>query len=396
MNQKHEYTRHAVKRVGFAGWWMVCGIILGGGIAMSAADDAAPANLPKTELVYVGSGTKDIRVYRMDLDTGALTPTGDATPIAHPSFLTLSPDHRFLYSVTEGGSKNSSSVSAFSLDRQSGKLAFINTQPSGGAGPCHVAVDATGKAVLAANYSSGSMAVFPVKEGGALGEMSAFFQGHGSGVNPERQEGPHAHCVTIDPGNRFALLCDLGQDKVFVFKFDATNGSITPNDPPFASVKPGSGPRHITFHPNGRFAYLINEMASTLTAFEYDAGRGTLREFQTESTLPAGYTTPSTAAEVAVHPSGKFLYGSNRGHDSIVEFAVDGATGRLTLVGWCPTQGKTPRNFEIDPTGAFLLAANQDSNTIIVFRIDPNTGALAPAGQKIEVDTPMCVKSFIP
>jgi 6-phosphogluconolactonase len=359
---------------------------------MGAGDGTAAANLPGTDLVYIGSGTKDIHVYRMNLANGALTEAAPAAPIAHPSFLTLAPNHRLLYAVTEGGSKNASSVSAFSIDRQSGKLTFINEQPSGGAGPCHVAVDPSGRALLAANYSSGSMAVFPIKDGGSLGEMSGFFQGQGSGINPQRQEGPHAHCVVTDPADRFALLCDLGLDKVFVFKFDAANGSITANDPPFALVKPGSGPRHITFHPNGRFAYLINEMGETLTAFDYDASRGVLHELQTESTVPADYTAPSTCAEVVVHPSGRFVYGSNRGHDSIVEFAVDDATGRLTRLGWYSTKGKTPRNFEIDPAGTFLLAANQESNTVIVFRIDPKTGALTPTGQTLEVATPMCVK----
>jgi 6-phosphogluconolactonase len=269
---------------------------------------------------------------------------------------------------------------------------LINSQPSGGGGPCHVAVDQAGKALLAANYGTGSMSVFPIKDGGELGAMSGFFQGEGSSVNPDRQSGPHAHCVITDPNGRFALLCDLGLDKVFVFKFDPATASITPNDPPFASVKPGSGPRHITFHPNGRFAYLINEMGSTLTAFSYDSSRGVLHEIQTESTLPGGYAAPTTGAEVAVHPSGKFVYASNRGHDSIVEFAANGDTGHLTLVGWCPTQGKTPRDFEIDPTGTWLLAANQDSNTVIVFRINPETGVLTSVGEKIEVDTPMCVK----
>ncbi len=359
---------------------------------MEAADDAAQGNPPRADLVYIGSGNRNIYIYRMNPATGALREAAPAASVGHPSFLTLTPDHRFLYAVTEGGSKGSSKVSGFSIDGQTGRLTFINDQPSGGAGPCHVAVDQTGKALLAANYGSGSMSVFPIQAGGVLGAMSGFFQGQGSSVNPQRQEGPHAHCVVTAPGDRFALLCDLGLDKVFVFKFDPANASISPNDPPFAPVKPGSGPRHITFHPNGRFAYLISEMAETITAFAYDGGRGILRELQTESTVPADYTAAGTAAEVVVHPSGKFVYGSNRGNNSIVEFAVDGATGHLTLVGWCPTQGKTPRNFEIDPTGTFLLAANQDSNSVIVFRFNPETGALTPAGEKIEVDTPMCVK----
>ena len=367
-------------------WLPICCALLIGAVACCAADAT------ESELCYIGSGEKDIHVYRMDTSTGALREVAPPALIAHPSFITLSPHYECLYAVTEGGGQNSSSVSAFSVDRQSGKLTFINKEPAGGSGPCHVAVDQSGKALLAANYSSGSMAVFPIKEGGAIGGRSGFFQGEGSSVNRQRQEGPHAHCVITDPADRFALLCDLGLDKVFVFKFDPIAATITANDPPFALVKAGSGPRHITFHPNGRFAYLISEMGQTMTAFKYDASRGALHEIQTESTIPEDFTAPSTCAEVLVHPSGKFLYGSNRGHNSIVEFTIDSATGRMTRVGWTPTQGKTPRNFEIDPTGKFLVAANQDSDTVVVFRIDANTGALTPAGQKIESLRPMCVK----
>lgn len=387
MNHKQGYRDFTLLRRAIVNRLVICSIILTAAFGARAAEDSA-----KTELVYIGSGRKDIHIYRMDLGSGALKESAPAVSIGNPSFLTLSPHYDFLYAVTEGGSKKSSSISAFSVDRQSGKLTFINDQPSGGSGPCHVAVDQSGKALLAANYGSGSMAVLPIKEGGSLGAQSGFFQGEGSSVNPQRQQGPHAHCAVTDPNDRFALLCDLGLDKVFVFKFDPANGTITPNDPPFASIKPGSGPRHITFHPNGRFAYLINEMGQTMTAFAYDGRRGVLREIQTESTVPADFTASSTCAEVLVHPSGKFLYGSNRGHNSIVEFALDSSTGRMTRVGWTPTQGKTPRNFEIDPTGKFLLAANQDSNTLIVFRIDSQTGELTPAGQMIDSDTPMCVK----
>jgi 6-phosphogluconolactonase len=353
---------------------------------------ALAADAPRSELVYIGSGDKDIHIYKMDLESGALQESAPPASVAHPSFITLSPRFDFLYSVSEGGSQKSSTISAYSVDRQTGKLTFINDQPSGGSGPCHVWVDQSGKALLTANYGSGSMAAFPIKTDGALGERSGFFQGAGTSVNPQRQEGPHAHCVITDPADHFALLCDLGLDKVFVFKFDSANATVAPNDPPFATVKPGSGPRHIAFHPNGRFAYLINEMGQTMTAFAWDAERGTLREIQTESTVPADFTAPSTCAEVVVAPSGKFLYGSNRGHNSIVEFKIDDSTGRMTRVGWTPTQGKTPRNFEIDPTGKFLLAANQDSDTVVVFRLDPETGALTPAGQTIQSHSPQCVK----
>lgn len=344
----------------------------------------------KNHIVYIGSGNKNIYVYRMNMQDGSLAEAGPATQIAHPSFLALSSDHKFLYAVTEG-SKDSSSLSAFSVEPESGKLTFLNKQPAGGSGPCHVAVDPTGKALLAANYGSGSMSAFPVKADGSLGPKSGFFQGQGSSVDPQRQEGPHAHCVVTDPNDRFALLCDLGLDKVFVFKFDPARATITPNNPGFVTVKAGSGPRHIVFDPNGRFAYLACEMASTVSVLGYDAQRGILRLLQTESMLPPDFTAPNTAAEIAVHPTGRFVYASNRGHNSIVEFTADPVTGHLTRAGWFPTEGKTPRNFAIDPTGTFLLAANQDSNTVIVFKIDQGGGGLLPTGQKIEVDTPMCV-----
>jgi 6-phosphogluconolactonase len=253
-------------------------------------------------------------------------------------------------------------------------------------------VDKTGRNVLVANYGSGSVACLPVKEDGRLAEASAFIQHTGSSVNPQRQQGPHAHSVNMSPDNRFAMVADLGLDEVLVYRFDPVKGSLAANDPPFAKVKPGSGPRHFAFHPGGKFAYVINELASTVTALAYDARRGILSEVQTVSTLPPGFTGTSTTAEVQVHPSGKFLYGSNRGHDSIAVFGIDARKGTLTPIEHVPTQGKTPRNFGIDPTGSYLLAANQSSDNVVVFRIDPQTGRLTPTGQVLEVGIPVCVK----
>jgi len=234
--------------------------------------------------------------------------------------------------------------------------------------------------------------LFPVLADGGLGEASAFVQHHGSGVNRERQEGPHAHLIELSPDNRFALAADLGLDEVLVYRFDPGKGSLEANNPPFAKVAPGAGPRHFAFHPGGRFGYLISEMQSTVTAFSYDGARGVLLELQTLSTLPKGFTGNNDDAEIAVHPAGRFLYASNRGHDSIAVFAIDSGKGTLTQVDDVPTQGKTPRNFGLDPTGSYLFAANQDSDNIVVFRIDPASGRLSPTGQVLEVAAPVCVK----
>jgi 6-phosphogluconolactonase len=344
------------------------------------------------ELVFVGSGRKNIEAFRFDLASGVLTPVGQAAEIEHPSFLSISPNHQFLYSISEGGIAAASSISAFAIDAAAGKLTFLNKQSAGGSGPCYVEVDAKGKNALIANYGSGSFAAFPLAADGAVQPMSAFIQDHGSSVNPARQEGPHAHSLVAGPGSRFVYGCDLGLDKVMIFKFDAGHGTLVASEPAFAQVKPGAGPRHTAFHPNGRWAFVINEMASTLTVFSYDASSGALHEIQTISTLPEGFPGQSTCAEVALHPSGKFVYGSNRGDDSIAVFGCDSESGRLTFIERVPTGGKTPRQFEIDPTGRYLLAANQDSNTVVVFRIDASSGRLQPTGSQVQSDNPMCVR----
>jgi 6-phosphogluconolactonase len=352
-------------------------------------------------LVYIGTYTgpksKGIYVYRLDLDTGAMTALGLAGEAENPSFLAIHPSHRFLYAASETGSfagKKSGAVSAFAI-QQTGKLTPLNQQPSGGEGPCHLVVDKTGKDVLVANYDGGSVSVVPIHEDGKLGEPTAFIQHKGSSVDKERQEGPHAHSINVDAANRFAFAADLGLDKVLVYRFDPVKGTLAANDPPSVSVKPGAGPRHFAFHPGGHYAYVINEMHSTVTAFGYDAVRGVLKELQTISTLPENFKGENSTAEVQVHPSGKFLYGSNRGHDSIAIFAIDPAKGTLRLVGHQSTQGKTPRNFGIDPTGRYLLAANQDSGTVVVFGIDPQTGQLNPSGHVVEVPSPVCVKFLL-
>jgi 6-phosphogluconolactonase len=344
------------------------------------------------ELVFVGSGHKNINAFRFDLASGALTPLGQVAALAQPSFLAISPNHRFLYAASEGKVPATSGLTAFAIDAATGKLTLLNRQPAGEAGPCYVEIDGSGKNALTASYGSGSFTVFPLAANGELQPMSASVQDHGSSVNPVRQKGPHAHCLTVGPGGRFAFGCDLGLDKVMIFKFDPGQGTLVANEPAFAEDNPGAGPRHMAFHPNGRWAYLISEMASTLTVFGYDATRGALQEIQTESTLPAGFSGRNTAAEVAVHPSGKFVYGSNRGDDSIAVFGCDPESGRLTFIERVRTGGKTPRHFEIDPTGRYLLAAYQDSNTIMVFSIDAASGRLRPAGSQAQSDNPMCVR----
>ena len=348
---------------------------------------------------YTGAKSKSQGIYvsRLDLASGALTAPELAAETTSPSFLALHPARDFLYSVNEVGTfegKPGGSVSAFAIARGTGTLSLLNQQSSAGAGPAHLVVDKSGKNVLVANYGGGSVAVLPIQPDGTLKPASAFIQHTGSSVNLQRQKQPHAHSINVDPPNRLAYVADLGLDKVLIYRFNAEKGSLVANDPPFASVEGGAGPRHFAFHPKGRFAYVINEMHCTVTAFAVDPRRGALKELQTISTLPAGQSVASgySTAEVQVHPSGRFLYGSNRGHDSIAVFAIDQTSGRLTHLQNEPTQGSTPRGFGIDPTGTYLLAGNQRSDSVIVFRIDRETGRLTPAGHKIEIGSPVCVK----
>jgi 6-phosphogluconolactonase len=351
-------------------------------------------------LVYVGTYTnsrKSKGIYRLELDlaSGKLTSPVLAAETTDPSFLAIHPGRRFLYAVGESGSfrgKKSGVVSAFAIDPKTGDLTLLNNQASEGAGPCHLVVDGAGKHVLAANYGGGSACVVPIEDDGRLGKATAFVQHKGSSVNPDRQKEPHAHSINLDPANRFAFVADLGLDKVLVYRFDKASGTLTPNDPPAAALAPGAGPRHFAFHPTGRHAYVINELDSTVTAFDYDAQRGVLKPVQTVTALPKGFKGKSWTAEVVVHPSGKFVYGSNRGHDSIAVFSVDAKTGQLTPAGHQSDRIKTPRNFAIDPTGAWLLVANQASDSVIVFRIDPDTGRLEPTGHAAEVPVPVCVR----
>ncbi len=385
-------------------WGLVVGFLLCGTLAapLTAAEPDARASSAEL-LVYVGTYTRGesegIYLCRLDLATGAIRSLGLAAEADNPSFLAIHPSRPLLYAVGEIASfagKRTGAVSAFSIHPESGKLVLLNRQPSRGAGPCHLVVDQTGQCVLVANYGGGSVACLPIEDDGRLGEATSFVQHEGSSVNPRRQAGPHAHSINLDRANRFALAADLGLDKILVYRFDAVAGALTANEPAWAGLQPGAGPRHLAFHPNGRFVYVINELASTVTAFRYDSARGVLEPRETLSTLPEGFQGDNTTADVHVHPSGKFLYGSNRGHDSIAIFAIDARSGTLRHVGNEPTQGRTPRNFGIDPTGALLLAANQATDNIVVFRIDPKTGRLRAAGHEVSIPSPVCVKMMRP
>jgi 6-phosphogluconolactonase len=352
--------------------------------------------------VYVGTYTqKDSKgIYRFDFDpaSGKLTGRALAGEADNPSFLALSPDHRFLYAVSEISDfegKKTGAVASFRIDPQTGDLKALNKEPSEGAGPCHLVVDRAGKHVLAANYGSGSVCVLPIDSDGRLGKATSFIQHKGSSANKARQEGPHAHCVALDAANRFAVVCDLGLDKLLVYRYDAERGTLTPNDPPSASVAPGAGPRHFTFSPDGRYGYVTNEINCTVTAFAYDAERGTLKDLQTVPTLPGPVKPAYSTAEIEVHPSGKFLYDSNRGYNTIAVFSVDPKSGELTRTQEQGDQVKTPRHFAVDPTGNYVLVANQDSDSIVVFRINPKTGELTPTGTRVEVPVPVCV-TFMP
>ncbi len=349
---------------------------------------------------YTGAKSKGIYVCRLDVNRGRLTAPELAAEAENPTFLAVHPSLPALYSAERpllyaANEVRKGLVSAYSVNRETGALRLLNRQSSRGEGPCHLSVDRAGKNVLVANYGGGNIAVLPIDPSGRLGEATAFIQHEGSSVNQQRQEKAHAHWIDTAPDGAFALVCDLGLDKVMIYQFDAAKGSLTSNEPAFATVRPGSGPRHLAFHPNGRFAYVINEMGNTVTALAYDAKRGALEELQTIPTLPAGFTGRSTTAEIEVHPSGRFLYGSNRGHDSIAVFAIDSVTGKLTAVEYPSSGGKAPRHFAVDPTGRWLLAANQDSDNVVLFRIDPQTGRLGATGQSVEVGKPVCVK-FIP
>jgi 6-phosphogluconolactonase len=366
------------------------GGLLAGVPARAAAED---------QLVYVGTYTrthgKGIYSFRFDPATAKLTPVTLAAESPSPSFLAVHPNRRFLYASNEHDGEDlpgkNNNVSAFAMDRKSGTLTFLNQVSCRGEGPAHIAIDHDGKGLIAANYRSGSVALLPIAPDGRLREATAFDQYSGSGPKPQ-QKVPHAHGAAFSPDNRFALVAAHGIDKVMVYRYDPAKGTLIANDPPFFQAAPGDGPRHVTFHPNGRVVYSLNELSSTVTVLSYAASTGTLKQVQQITTLPPDFTDTNATAQLQVDRAGKFLYASNRGHNSIAVFAIDAGSGSLRPVEHVPTQGKTPRDFSLDPTGAYLFAANQNSDNIVIFRVDAVTGKLTPTGQVIEqVPEPACV-----
>ena len=371
------------------------------GASAPGSPPAAPANMGKV-MLYVGTYTsgdsKGIYRFQLDLATGALTPAGDPTETVNPSFLAFHPSRRFLYAVNETGdapTDPSGAVSAFAVDPATGGLTFLNRQSSEGAAPCHISVDKAGRHALVANYWGGTVAVLPIAADGRLGPASAVVRHEGHGVAPEQKD-PHPHSLNLDASNRFAFVADLGLDRVVAYGFDGGKGVLARHDAGTAVLEPGAGPRHLAFHPNGRQAYVIDELDSTITRLDYDATGGAMKAVQRISTLPAGYAGKNSTAEIVVHPDGKLLFGSNRGHDSIAIFTVDPATGALVAAGHQPTGGKSPRNFALDPTGAYLLAANQQSDSIAVFRIDRASGRLDPVGPAVHAPRPVCLRMMRP
>jgi len=364
--------------------------------ALCATAVAEPAAKPGPVTVYVGTYTDGTSrgIYRLTFDaaTGTMTEPVLAVETKNPTFLALHPNGRFLYAVGEISSfegAKTGAVSAFAIDPKTGDLTLLNQQASGGTGPCHIVVDKTGRNALVANYGGGTVAVLPIGEDGRLKPASSVRAHEGSGPHKGRQDKPHAHGIYLDAAERFAFSPDLGADRVFVYRFDAAKGTLEPHGA--APLDPGAGPRHLAFHPSGKYLYTINELLSTVSAFSYDAEKGALAPLQTVSTLPAGFSGTSWTAEVEASRDGRFLYGSNRGDDSLAVFRVDGATGRLTPAGHAPIGGKYPRHFTIDLTGRYVLAGHQNSGTIAVLRIDPATGLPALTGATVKLDKPVCL-----
>jgi 6-phosphogluconolactonase len=347
------------------------------------------------------SQSRGIYFSRFRPATGEVTQPELAAEIVNPSFFAIDPNRRFLYSLSEdphslGPSRDKGSfVSAFAINPATGKLTLLNTVSAGGTSTCHISIDKSGRNVLVTNFGSGSISVLRVKQDGSLGEMSAHVQHAGTSVDPFYQTQPHPHSINLSPDNRFVLVADLGTDKVLVYRFDEATGSLTPNDPPFAKVKPGSGPRHFVFHPSGRFGYLMNEMGGTLTAFAWDAARGVLTQIQETSTVPPDFTGEDHSAEVVIDSSGRFLYDSNRGPDTIAVLSIDAVKGTLAPLQQESTRGIMPRSFDIDPTGSYLFAANQATDNVVLFRVDSPTGRLSPTRTVLKIDAPVCVK-FMP
>jgi len=346
--------------------------------------------------VYIGTMAKGdqagIYMSLLDMQTGQLSEPVRVSPVNGAGFLAIHPDGQHLYSA----SATTGLASAFMISKSGGMLTEINSQSTRGDGSCHVSIDPSGKNLLVANYRSGSCAVLPIQNNASLAPASAFQQHSGSSVHPTRQTQAHTHSINCDPSGRFAIAADLGIDKLMIYRFDADAGTLVPNDPPFTAIEPGGGPRHFTFHPNGKIAYADLELSDKAVVFEYDQINGTLTEIQSISTLPDGYAGESIASEIRTTPDGRFLYAANRGHDSIAMFAIDADTGKLTSLGYEPVRGENPRNFNIDPTGTYLIALNPNPGNAVVFRIDKKTGELEFTGSEISIPLPGCAQFLAP
>ncbi|MFM9963882.1 MAG: lactonase family protein [Planctomycetaceae bacterium] len=366
---------------------LLIGAMLSNSIPTTNADE------PLVFISAFAAGDKgSIQAFLWESKAAQLKPVQQTTGVENPFFLAVSRDQKFLYSIhakTFGG-KEHEQIAAYQIEGRTGRLKLLNRQSALGTAACSLAVDATGKTVLVANYSSGSVASLPVKADGSLGEAATFVQHAGSSVNAARQKEPHAHCIVVSPDNRFVFAADLGLDQVLSYRFDATTSKLTPNDPPFAKSPAGAGPRHLTFHPNGKRVYVINELSNSVTVFDYDAKAGILTETQTISTLPQDFQGTSHCADLKITPNGRFLYGTNRGHDSIAAYRI-GDDGRLTLIGIEPSLGKGPQNLAIMPGGELLLCANMPGNNVVPFRIDSQTGGLKSVGEPVAITSPSCI-----
>jgi 6-phosphogluconolactonase len=355
--------------------------------------------------VYIGTYTRaephvqgraeGVYVYRLDSASGALRHQSTAGGVTNPSFVMVDAQRRFLYAVQEVeqfDGQPGGAASAFAIDPQTGDLTLLNHQSTHGAHPCFASIDPSGRWLLVANYGGGSISVLPIAEDGTLGPATDTVQHHGPSLY---HDGPHPHSIITAPGNRFVLVPDCGLDKIFIYRLDPDRGTLTPHDIPWAELPPASGPRHLAFHPNETYLYSINERGSSITTLVYDQAQGTLRELQTLSTLPEGFTGRNSCADIHVDSTGRFVYGSNRGHDSIALFSIDPETGTLQPRGHVPTAGRTPRNFGLDPSGSFLLVANQDTSSVVTFRVEPATGELTPTEHVTEIPTPVCVTMVV-
>ncbi len=341
---------------------------------------------------YTSGKSKGIYVYKFNTNSGEIQLVSNTDSCSNPSYLAVSPNGNFLYAVNETGRENPGRVSAFSFDKSSGKLSLLNQQLSGGDDPCYITTDQSGKWIVVGNYSGGNLSAFPVNKDGSLAPYSQLIQHKGSSANKQRQEKAHVHSTFFSPDQQFVLAPDLGMDKIMIYQFNpAAKKPLTPAKIPFTTAAPGSGPRHLAFHPNKKYAYLMEEMSGAVTAFAYN--KGVLKTFQTIATHPADFKGQPGSADIHVSPDGKFLYASNRGDENnLAIFSIDATSGKLTSAGYQPVRGAQPRNFIIDPTGKYLLVANQRTNNIVVYKRDMETGLLQATPQQIEIPNPVCLK----